>query len=109
MPFPLKRVMRLFPVRERSCRRRLRAFLRLVELETRTLLSVQLPGPNAIDERISVASGPVAAADLNGDGKLDIVASNLFDNSVSVLLGNGNGTFRPRKDYPTGLFPSSVV
>jgi hypothetical protein len=106
MPFHLRRVMRLFSVRERSRRCRSRLPLRLVELETRTLLSVQLPGPHAIGV---ASSGPVAVADLTGNGRLDIVASNLFDNSVSVLLGNGDGTFRPQKDYPTGLFPSSVV
>jgi len=34
----------------------------------------------------------VAAADVNGDGKADLVIANLEGN-VSVLLGNGNGTF----------------
>src|SRR5262249_43621556 len=44
----------------------------------------------------------VAVADLNKDGKLDLVTANDFGNSVSVLLGNGNGTFAPRTDYSTG-------
>lgn len=35
----------------------------------------------------------IFAADLNGDGKLDLVTSNFTGNSVSILLGNGNGTF----------------
>jgi hypothetical protein len=35
-------------------------------------------------------AGSAAAADLNGDGNLDLVAG-----SFSVLLGNGNGTFHP--------------
>ena len=36
----------------------------------------------------------VALADFNQDGKLDIVTANQNSNNVSVLLGNGNGTFR---------------
>lgn len=37
-------------------------------------------------------SSPVMVADLNGDGKLDLMVAN--KDSISVLLGNGNGTFR---------------
>ena len=36
----------------------------------------------------------VAVADLTGDGMPDIVTANYGGNSVSVLLGNGNGTFQ---------------
>ena len=41
----------------------------------------------------------VAVGDLNGDGKQDIVVST--PGKVSVLLGNGDGTFRSHVDYPT--------
>jgi uncharacterized membrane protein len=51
----------------------------------------------------------VAAADTNGDGKLDIVVSNwgtpnaaTNNGAVTVLLGKGNGTFRPAKTFPSG-------
>ena len=43
----------------------------------------------------------VAVADLNGDGKQDLVTSNVVD-TVSVILGNGDGTFRQPSNYPTG-------
>jgi FG-GAP-like repeat/Abnormal spindle-like microcephaly-assoc'd, ASPM-SPD-2-Hydin len=36
----------------------------------------------------------LAAGDLNGDGKLDIVVSNTSGNGLYVLLGNGDGTFQ---------------
>jgi hypothetical protein len=35
----------------------------------------------------------VAVEDVNGDHKVDVVAANLLDESVTVLLGNGDGTF----------------
>jgi hypothetical protein len=37
----------------------------------------------------------LALNDLNSDGHLDITTSNQDDNSVSVLLGNGRGSFTP--------------
>ena len=51
----------------------------------------------------------VAIEDLNGDGKPDLAAANFNSGTVSVLLGNGNGTFGTRADYATGFWPSSVA
>ena len=43
----------------------------------------------------------VAVGDLNGDGKLDLVSGSAMaqDGSVSVFLGNGNGTFQGQVPY----------
>jgi hypothetical protein len=55
-------------------------------------------------------SRAVAIADLDGDGKLDLAVANEDSSTVSVLLGNGDGTFRPRFDYPTaGRGASSIA
>jgi FG-GAP-like repeat len=40
------------------------------------------------------------AVDVNGDGILDLVGTGL--NSAAVMLGNGNGTFRTKVDFPVG-------
>jgi FG-GAP-like repeat/Abnormal spindle-like microcephaly-assoc'd, ASPM-SPD-2-Hydin len=51
----------------------------------------------------------VIDADFNGDGKLDLAVTNGGDNAVSVLLGNGDGTFRSQVNYSTGNSPNSVA
>lgn len=47
------------------------------------------------------------AADLNGDGVLDLVGSGL--NAASVMLGNADGTFRPKTDFPVGRQTQDVA
>jgi hypothetical protein len=42
----------------------------------------------------SVSSYEIAVGDINGDGKQDIVSANFSSNSVTTLLGNGDGTFQ---------------
>jgi len=41
------------------------------------------------------AGGSIVVADVNQDGKLDIVVGNNVSGTVAVLLGNGDGTFQP--------------
>jgi FG-GAP-like repeat/Abnormal spindle-like microcephaly-assoc'd, ASPM-SPD-2-Hydin len=52
---------------------------------------------------VGKGQGWIAAGDINGDGKLDLVASgSAYSTTVSVLLGNGDGTFQPYGDYSAG-------
>ena len=58
----------------------------------------------------------LALADVNGDGKVDIVVSNCgseFDcfghGSVGVLLGNGDGTFQPAVTYDVGSLGAAGI
>ena len=41
--------------------------------------------------------------DVNWDGKPDLAVANNGSNTVSVLLGNGNGTFQAQQNFATGL------
>ncbi|MGA2230663.1 MAG: FG-GAP-like repeat-containing protein [Tepidisphaeraceae bacterium] len=49
-----------------------------------------------------------AVADLRGDGLDDVITANKKDNTVSVLLGIGNGTFLPPEVLSVGQAPSDV-
>jgi hypothetical protein len=53
----------------------------------------------------------VGIGDLNADGNLDIVNSNgsQLDNTISVFIGNGDGTFQPQVVVPVGFRPSDVL
>jgi hypothetical protein len=56
----------------------------------------------------------VTVADLNGDGLPDLAVANsgsasvVAPGSVSLLFGNGDGTFQTQQVYPAGLVTSSV-
>lgn len=43
----------------------------------------------------------IAAGDFNGDGTPDLAAANFASGTVSVLLGNGDGTFQTAVTLPT--------
>jgi hypothetical protein len=94
------------PLRK-SVRRERRSFrpLRLEPLE-----QLMLPGflaPLAFDAGSAPSS--VAVADFNGDGIKDLAVANLGSANVSVLLGNGDGTFQDAVNYAAGTEPISVA
>ena len=70
-------------------------------------------GDGTFQNHVEYPTGPtpdaVTVGDFNGDGPLDLVTASgtyLTNNTVSVLLGNGDGTFQPNVDYITGTAPS---
>jgi len=44
----------------------------------------------------------VVSGDFNGDGKQDLATANFTSKNVSVMLGNGNGTFKTATNYGVG-------
>jgi hypothetical protein len=50
----------------------------------------------------------VARGDLDGDGAVDLVVANFGSDSVSVLAGRGDGSFRAPRNYPVGESPRDV-
>ncbi len=73
-----------------------------------TLTAEMMPS-SAPYRPIPVGSTPVAivAGDFNGDGKRDLAVAS--SDGVSILLGNGDGTFQPAIDYAVGADPVAIV
>src|SRR6516225_109617 len=98
--------------RQRAHRRSVPRPLVLERLEERALPSFL--AAQAFDTGFGSAS--VAVGDFNGDGIPDLAVANrgtdIFyhdDGSVSVLLGNGDGTFQAARNFAAGLEPWSVA
>jgi hypothetical protein len=54
----------------------------------------------------------IAVADFNGDGILDLAVANVTGpkpSHISILLGNGDGTFQPPIAFPVGINPASLI
>jgi hypothetical protein len=54
-------------------------------------------------------ASPSEAADFNRDGHADITVANIDDNTISVVLGNGDGTFAPQQTVPVGSMPRGIA
>ena len=51
----------------------------------------------------------VIHGDFNGDGILDIALANINSNTISVLLGNGDGSYHAAVTYATGASPYAIA
>jgi hypothetical protein len=91
---------------------------------TVSVLLGKVDGTFAPQVTYATGLGPlsIATGDFNGDGNLDLAVTNgdctlqmpplppgCNGSTVSILLGNGDGTFQPQVDYATVIHPSSIA
>ena len=74
-------------------------------LESRRLLSFGAP----VNYSVGATPFAVASADVNGDGRSDVITTNPGTNNVSVLLSNANGTLQAAQQFATGAAPHGVA
>jgi len=55
------------------------------------------------------ATYAILMGDLNGDGIPDLVSGNYGGGTISVFLGNGDGTFQLHMDYAVDSFPFGIA
>jgi hypothetical protein len=79
--------------------------LNLEALEDRNLPSFFTP----VGYPVGRNPDAIVTADFNGDGKLDLATADLVSSTVSVLLGNGDGTFQPAVATAAGGYPRSLA
>jgi uncharacterized repeat protein (TIGR01451 family) len=76
-------------------------------------LTVRSLPSNGLNPPVSYSAGalpqPLVVADFNGDGKADLAVGDSQGNSVSVLLGHGDGSFQRALTYAVGGEPTSIA
>jgi hypothetical protein len=59
--------------------------------------------------KVGTGANEILVADFNHDGNLDLAVANAGGNTVSILLGNGDGTFRPANDVVIAGHPTAIA
>lgn len=82
-----------------------------ISANTLSVLTNDGSGGFATAATLAAGSQPysVAAADLTGDGNLDLVCANYGANSVTVFANDGSGGFSPLITVPVGTRPKCVI
>jgi len=65
-------------------------------------------GYSKLDDATDLTPSDVTAASFRNNGDNDLAVAT-GDNTISVLLGNGNGTFQAHAEYPVPGHPSAII
>lgn len=78
---------------------------------TLTVLTNDGSGHFVLSSSPNVGNTPysITAADVNGDGSMDLISANYNDNTLTVLTNNGHGIFGFNATCPVGGNPRSVI
>ncbi len=58
---------------------------------------------------VNTQASPSEPSDFNLDGHADLAVANIATGSVSILLGNGDGTFAPQQEVTVGPQPRGIA
>ncbi|MDP3929988.1 MAG: ice-binding family protein [Bacteroidota bacterium] len=83
----------------------------IISVLRNTSSSATLSMAAKVDFATNANANAVSMADLDGDGKSDLIVANTSANNISIFQNNsvvGNISFRTKLDYVTGTAPQSV-
>jgi FG-GAP-like repeat len=85
--------------------------IRVEALEDRSLPAFVTAPSFLVGPHSGVRSDPAAitVGDFNRDGRMDVATANHGSQGISVLLGNGNGTFKPSINVFIGRAPDGIL
>lgn len=73
------------------------------------LVTAQIAFAPAIPYSVGRNPRAVTAADVNGDGKVDLIIANASDDALLVLTNNGSGILVSNATYTVGFIPTDVI
>jgi len=81
----------------------------LVLLVSPILLSQELDFGNATNYVVGEEPRSIVIQDFDGDSNLDIITSNKVTDNISLLIGNGDGTFNSQVTFDVGDAPNEII
>ncbi|MCZ6835554.1 MAG: VCBS repeat-containing protein [Planctomycetota bacterium] len=59
--------------------------------------------------RVNLQASPSEPSDFNRDGNVDLCVANIAVGTISILLGQGDGTFAPQQEITVGAQPRGIA